>query len=134
MEGLRSQVVLVSGSSPGQSPECTKLYTLHTLQQRRLDNWIKTFAGGLSEERAKASASSQLEGVVKGQRRSDAAGREGHAARSGSHLCKPFDSTRTLEGADEGTKATQGKKLLSSFDETARQTRLRVQEGAVFRD
>lgn len=117
IEGLRSQVVLVSGSSPGQSPDCTKLYTLHSLQQRRLENWIKAFARGLSEKRAKASASSQLEGGggVKEWRWWLGGGMQQGTAGVSVNLL-----TALGLGADEGTNATQGIKLQSSFDETVR--------------
>lgn len=54
--GERADHPLVRAQDP------TMLHTFHSLQQRRLENWINTSAGGFSEKPAKARASSVLEG------------------------------------------------------------------------
>lgn len=98
-----SQVLVGSGSSPGQNPGSTMLHTFHSLQQRRLENWINTSAGGFSEEPAKAWASSVLEGggrvvvVVVGNP-------------SGRRLFNSFNSTRTLRRAQTRVRTQREKR------------------------
>lgn len=89
-----------SGSSPGQSPGSTMLHTFHSLQQRRLENWINTLAGGFREKPAKAWASSVLEG----------GGRVVVGNPSGRRL---FNSSTS---ADEGANAARGKKLAEAAE------------------